>query len=161
MTSTETSTETSAPALTGERARHRVQTDEPRVATAVLGDDLARDRLALDELAEPVQAGRQRDQDLAILGAELDRAPAGVGRDRVVVDPVGRDREHCPVLGGAEPARGVAQDGHGERVAAAVDQHPADQPRPVGPLVGRQHADRLVGAAEPEADKFTTNVRSA
>ena len=102
-------------ALAGERARHRVEADDADVSRALLSrDQLLRDLLALDELAEPVEAGRERDeQRRRRVEPSLTARAAGLDGDRVVVGAGRGEREQRPVLGGAEPARRVAQDRHG------------------------------------------------
>ncbi len=74
-------------ALTGERARHRVEPDDARLAAAALGDQLLRDLLALDELAErgraPVASAIER--AAGSFDAERERLAAGLDGDRVVV----------------------------------------------------------------------------
>src|SRR5437763_383316 len=58
-------------ALAGERARHRMERDDPHVARRTArADQLLRDLLALDELAEPIEAGRERHLDLGLGRAE-------------------------------------------------------------------------------------------
>src|SRR5439155_25299956 len=81
-------------ALAGESARHRVERDDPDVARSTTrADQLLRDLLALDELPEPVQTGRERHLDLGLRRAEQQRAAAGLDGDRVVVGAARGGRE--------------------------------------------------------------------
>ena len=139
-------------ALASEGARHRVKAGRAGfLGCAFERDQLLRDLLALDEIAEPVEAGRERREELGRLRTEHDGALRRFDRDRIVLGGGGCVREDHEVVGGFEPARGVAQDRHRIVVALRRVQHLAHGARCFAPLVRGEHADRF--EREPGADE--------
>jgi hypothetical protein len=91
--------------LAGERARHRVETDDADLALRGSGgDELRRDLFAFHEFAQAVEAGGQRHQDFGVHRAEAHRLATGFDGDGVVVGARGGGGEQRPVFGTAEAA---------------------------------------------------------